>query len=103
MKAARAKIKDASVQGETFSLIGAYAKSVYVYGAYGYRGGEAIYTQLGLTPPESVKRMPLIQLTDIKPYLSKFCRNMPETTYLSMNHTTESLIRTIRFGSRLTR
>lgn len=56
MKAARAKIKDASVQGETFSLIGAYAKSLYVYGAYGYRGGEAIYTQLGLTPPESVKK-----------------------------------------------
>ncbi|AOP16013.1 iron ABC transporter substrate-binding protein [Bacillus licheniformis] len=56
MKAARAKIKDASVKGETFSLIGAYAKSLYVYGAYGYRGGEAIYTQLGLTPPESVKK-----------------------------------------------
>ncbi|KAA6451213.1 ABC transporter substrate-binding protein [Bacillus swezeyi] len=56
MKAVRAKIKDAAVQDETFSLIGAYAKSLYIYGSYGYRGGEAIYQQLGLTPPDSVKK-----------------------------------------------
>ncbi|MFN2745152.1 MULTISPECIES: iron-hydroxamate ABC transporter substrate-binding protein [Bacillus] len=56
MEAARAKLKTASVQDQTFSLIGAYAKSLYVYGAYGYRGGEAIYQQLGLTPPDSVKK-----------------------------------------------
>ena len=54
---ARAKLEKAIDPAATFSLMGVFVvdKGFYVYGDGGYRGGEAIYTHLKLTPPAKQK------------------------------------------------
>ena len=54
---ARAKLDKMIDPAATFSLMGVFVvdKGFYVYGAGGYRGGEAIYTHLKLTPPAKQK------------------------------------------------
>ncbi len=54
---ARAKLEKVIDPAATFSLMGVFVvdKGFYVYGDGGYRGGEAIYTHLQLTPPAKQK------------------------------------------------
>ena len=42
-------------EGETVSIFGAFGKDSYIYGDGIYRGGQAIYKHLQLTPPERIK------------------------------------------------
>ncbi|NUU63343.1 ABC transporter substrate-binding protein [Paenibacillus agri] len=53
---AREAIKDIVKPDQTYSILGAFGKEYYVYGDGVNRGGQAIYQQLGLTPPASVKK-----------------------------------------------
>ncbi|KUF30351.1 MULTISPECIES: ABC transporter substrate-binding protein [Lysinibacillus] len=57
-KVAKAKdsIKGLIREGTTFSLMGPFGKDFYVYGDGVNRGGQAIYQQLGLTPPKLVRK-----------------------------------------------
>ncbi|OMC87890.1 ABC transporter substrate-binding protein [Viridibacillus sp. FSL H7-0596] len=52
----REKIKKVISANETVSIFGAYNKDFYIYGDGIYRGGQAIYKQLQLTPPEKIKK-----------------------------------------------
>lgn len=52
----REKIKKVMGTKGTVSIFGAYNKDVYIYGDGIYRGGQAIYKQLQLTPPEKIKK-----------------------------------------------
>ncbi|UED71841.1 ABC transporter substrate-binding protein [Brevibacillus sp. HD3.3A] len=60
VKQAKASIAGLVPAGTTFSIMGPFDKEFYIYGDGVNRGGQAIYQQLGLTPPESV-RTDLIQ------------------------------------------
>lgn len=51
----RDKVQKVMDEGETVSIFGAFDKDSYIYGDGIYRGGQAIYKHLGLTPPELVK------------------------------------------------
>ncbi|WP_421925459.1 ABC transporter substrate-binding protein [Lysinibacillus capsici] len=53
---AKDSIKGLIKEGTTFSLMGPFGKEFYVYGDGVNRGGQAIYQQLGLTPPEIVRK-----------------------------------------------
>lgn len=57
-KVAKAKdsIKGLIREGTTFSLMGPFGKDFYIYGDGVNRGGQAIYQQLGLTPPKLVRK-----------------------------------------------
>ncbi|WP_338554369.1 ABC transporter substrate-binding protein [Paenibacillus sp. KS-LC4] len=54
----RAKLVDIIKPEDTFSLMGVFVvdSGFYIYGDGGYRGGEAIYTHLKLTPPDKQKQ-----------------------------------------------
>jgi iron complex transport system substrate-binding protein len=52
----REKINAVIGADETVSIFGAFGKDFYIYGDGIYRGGQAIYTQLQLTPPERIKK-----------------------------------------------
>ncbi|ANY65913.1 hypothetical protein BBD42_05085 [Paenibacillus sp. BIHB 4019] len=54
----RAKIANMIKPEDTFSLMGVFVvdSGFYIYGDGGYRGGEAIYTHLKLTPPDKQKQ-----------------------------------------------
>ncbi|MBU3204175.1 ABC transporter substrate-binding protein [Clostridium algidicarnis] len=56
VEASREKIKELIEDKETVSILGAYSKGFYVYGNGGYRGGQAIYRNLKLTPPETIQK-----------------------------------------------
>lgn len=56
VEAAKAKVNKVIGSGETVSILGAFNKKFYVYGNGGYRGGQAVYRNLNLTPPESIKK-----------------------------------------------
>jgi len=51
----RERIKAVMAEGETVSLFGAFGKDSYIYGDGIYKGGQAIYKQLQLTPPKRIK------------------------------------------------
>ncbi|HJF31619.1 MAG TPA: ABC transporter substrate-binding protein [Sporosarcina psychrophila] len=51
----RDKVKAVMGEGETVSIFGAFGKDSYIYGDGIYRGGQAIYKHLQLTPPERIK------------------------------------------------
>jgi len=53
---AKATIQGLIEEGTTFSIMGPFAQEFYIYGNGVNRGGEAIYQQLGLTPPENVRK-----------------------------------------------
>lgn len=55
MAAARERAR-AVVGDRTVSLIGAYDKDIYVYGDSLYRGGEALYQHLQLTPTDAIAK-----------------------------------------------
>lgn len=52
----RDKLQAAVKDGETFSLIGAFDKTYYIYGDGIYRGGQAMYKHLGLQPPAIIQQ-----------------------------------------------
>ena len=51
----RDKVKAVMGEGETVSIFGAFGKDSYIYGDGIYRGGQAIYKHLQLTPQERIK------------------------------------------------
>lgn len=51
----RDKVNAVMGEGETVSIFGAFGKDSYIYGDGIYRGGQAIYKHLKLTPPERIK------------------------------------------------
>ncbi|WP_313894076.1 ABC transporter substrate-binding protein [Psychrobacillus sp.] len=51
----RDRINEVIDENETVSIFGAFGKDFYLYGDGIYRGGQAIYKQLQLTPPERIK------------------------------------------------
>ncbi|WP_019424458.1 ABC transporter substrate-binding protein [Paenibacillus sp. OSY-SE] len=53
---ARKKVKAAVGENETVSIIGAFGKDFYIYGDGIYRGGQAIYRHLQLTPPALIQK-----------------------------------------------
>ncbi|AFS77471.1 ABC transporter periplasmic binding protein, FhuD-like protein [Gottschalkia acidurici 9a] len=53
---AKEKVKSVIDEKETVSILGAFNKSCYVYGNGGYRGGQAIYRNLELTPPQVIQK-----------------------------------------------
>ncbi|WP_244562901.1 ABC transporter substrate-binding protein [Paenibacillus uliginis] len=55
MAAARERAQ-AVVGDQTVSLIGAFEKDIYVYGDSLYRGGEALYQYLQLTPTDAIAK-----------------------------------------------
>ncbi|MBP1994412.1 hypothetical protein [Paenibacillus eucommiae] len=57
-KAAREQLQGVIKPEDTFALMGVFVvdKSLYIYGDGGYRGGEAIYQHLQLTPPDKQKQ-----------------------------------------------
>jgi len=56
IKQQRDKVKAVMGEGETVSIFGAFGKDSYIYGDGIYRGGQAIYKHLQLTPPASIKK-----------------------------------------------
>jgi len=52
----RDKVKAVMEEGETVSIFGAFGKDSYIYGDGIYRGGQAIYKHLELTPQERIKK-----------------------------------------------
>ena len=52
----RDKVNAVMDEGETVSIFGAFGKDSYIYGDGIYRGGQAIYKHLQLTPPERIKK-----------------------------------------------
>lgn len=52
----REKLQAVVKDGDTFSLIGAFDKTYYIYGDGIYRGGQAIYKHLGLHPPAIIQQ-----------------------------------------------
>lgn len=56
VEVAREKVKGVIGDRETVSILGAYSKGFYVYGNGGYRGGQAIYENLKLVPPEIIQK-----------------------------------------------
>ncbi|QDQ00498.1 ABC transporter substrate-binding protein [Lysinibacillus fusiformis] len=56
VESAKASIQGLIKEGTTFSLMGPFGKDFYIYGDGVNRGGQAIYQQLGLTPPETVRK-----------------------------------------------
>ncbi|WP_342514727.1 ABC transporter substrate-binding protein [Sporosarcina sp. FSL K6-1522] len=56
MKQQREKVQKVMAEGETVSIFGAFGKDSYIYGDGIYRGGQAIYKHLQLTPPERIKK-----------------------------------------------
>jgi len=52
----RDKVKAVMEVGETVSIFGAFGKDSYIYGDGIYRGGQAIYKHLELTPQERIKK-----------------------------------------------
>ncbi|WP_369436187.1 ABC transporter substrate-binding protein [Lysinibacillus fusiformis] len=55
MKKQRARIEKVINKYDTVSILGFYEKSTYIYGDGIYRGGQAIYKQLKLTPTDRIK------------------------------------------------
>lgn len=56
IKQQREKVQEVMDEGETVSIFGAFGKDSYIYGDGIYRGGQAIYKHLKLTPPERIKK-----------------------------------------------
>jgi len=56
IKQQRDKVKAVMGEGETVSIFGAFGKDSYIYGDGIYRGGQAIYKHLQLTPPARIKK-----------------------------------------------
>ncbi|MEX3743968.1 MULTISPECIES: ABC transporter substrate-binding protein [Lysinibacillus] len=56
MEKQRARIENVINEDETVSIFGLYEKSAYIYGDGIYRGGQAIYKQLKLTPADRIKK-----------------------------------------------
>lgn len=56
IKKQREKIQEVMTEGETVSIFGAFGKDSYIYGDGIYRGGQAIYKHLQLTPQENIKK-----------------------------------------------
>lgn len=52
----RDRINEVMDENETVSIFGAFGKDFYLYGDGIYKGGQAIYKQLQLTPPERIKK-----------------------------------------------
>ncbi|MFJ7935655.1 ABC transporter substrate-binding protein [Sporosarcina sp. NPDC096371] len=52
----REKVQEVMTEGETVSIFGAFGKDTYIYGDGIYRGGQAIYKHLQLTPQENIKK-----------------------------------------------
>lgn len=55
MEQERAKVLAVMDKEETVSIFGAFGKDSYIYGDGIYRGGQAIYKHLKLTPPDRIK------------------------------------------------
>ncbi|AJS61424.1 hypothetical protein UB51_06520 [Paenibacillus sp. IHBB 10380] len=56
VKKAKASIQGLVKEGSTYSIMGPFGKEFYIYGDGVNRGGQAIYQQLGLTPPDKVRK-----------------------------------------------
>ncbi|WP_052675778.1 ABC transporter substrate-binding protein [Paenibacillus sp. IHBB 10380] len=56
VKKANASIQGLVKEGSTYSIMGPFGKEFYIYGDGVNRGGQAIYQQLGLTPPDKVRK-----------------------------------------------
>lgn len=58
VETSRAQLAEITKPGDTFSLMGVFVvnKGFYIYADGEYRGGEAIYRHLQLTPPEKQKQ-----------------------------------------------
>ncbi|MEC0089000.1 ABC transporter substrate-binding protein [Paenibacillus macquariensis] len=52
----RERIQAVMAEGETVSIFGAFGKDSYIYGDGIYKGGQAIYKQLQLTPSKRIKK-----------------------------------------------
>jgi len=56
MEQEREKVQAVMGEEETVSIFGAFGKESYIYGDGIYRGGQAIYKHLQLTPPDRIKK-----------------------------------------------
>lgn len=56
IKQQRERVQKIMTEGETVSIFGAFGKDSYIYGDGIYRGGQAIYKHLQLTPQENIKK-----------------------------------------------
>ena len=52
----RERVQQVMAEGETVSIFGAFGEDSYIYGDGIYKGGQAIYRQLQLSPPERIKK-----------------------------------------------
>ncbi|MBE1556586.1 ABC transporter substrate-binding protein [Sporosarcina limicola] len=52
----RERVQAVMAEGETVSIFGAFGKDSYIYGDGIYKGGQAIYRQLQIAPPERIKK-----------------------------------------------
>ncbi|GBF76823.1 hypothetical protein PA598K_05315 [Paenibacillus sp. 598K] len=55
VESSKQELQTLNMENETFSLIGAFDKTYFIYGDGIYRGGQAMYKYLGLKPPAIIQ------------------------------------------------